>query len=164
MVDGFTYNKRAFAVTEDKKAEWEKKTAQKDLRKLTRNYALKILGTTQPKILETIRDRVGEWANMIRLPDDTTVIITRCKKRGGHAGITPRVLARALDTWSPIIIYLDQPRGDKQWCFYKFSPLAIQEEVDREGGTSIEDELLLFRLQLGVYVPEQEDQEHGIME
>ena len=164
MVDGFTYNKRAFTVPEDKKAEWEKKTAQKDLRKLTRNYALKILGTNNPKIVETIRDRHGDWANTIRLPDDTTVIITRCKKRGGHAGITPSIMARALETWSPIIIYLDQPRGNKMWCFYKFSPLRITEDTERKDGTRVEDELLWFRLQLGVYVPEQEDEEHGIME
>lgn len=150
MVDGF---KMRIKNPTDPKKEWERRQNRKELRTITIRYANYVLGTNNPEVKSTINNKDGAWANRLITPEGA-VVLTRAKKKGGHIAIPNNVIKVAEKRFEPIIAYVDAPRGKKPWAFYKFSPVRILEETQTEGGTTVEDGLVWFRLQLGIYEEE----------
>lgn len=159
MVDGFKYSKKAFRTQKAYTEEIEYKRTVKELRNITRKYSRGVLGTSTPRIKNTLSDRTGAWANVVVLPSGSAEVVTRAKKIGGHVSVAMCVFVTASKLLAPIIVYLPIPRGNKPYVFYRFSPVMIEEDVSNPKGTCLEDGRVLFRLQLGTHVPVQEQEQ-----
>lgn len=145
-MDGF---KMVIPKETDQQLIYDRNKARKDLRKLTSLYATSVLKTNVPDIKSTIRDYYGDWANVVK-HENNYYVICRSKKHGGHVIISPEVFKYCLNNYLPIIVYVNQPSKNREWVFYKFSPLAIEEEIGVTGGTYEKDRLLWFRIHLGI--------------